>query len=503
MWLADILFESASRHGDRLAIIFEDRRLTYNALLTEVERAAGNLQALGIGPSKRVAVMLENGLDFVVAYYATLATGASVVTVSALLTASEASYVLSDSRADLLISGGRVWDTACAVAQGMGLRSLQTAELSADLPYFCPAPPDGRDEAVIMYTSGTTGKPKGAVLTHDNLTMNAWVSAGQGMFKLTPDDVLLCCIPLFHASGQSCLMNTGLLAGATVVIMRQFAAQAVLDIMRRERVTFFLGVPTMYVGLLGLVRPNKAELPHWRMAVSGGAPIPVAVLREVERLFEVDIYEGYGLTETSPTSCFNQPDFERRPGTIGKAIWGVDVEIAKIEVEDRIELLPAGEVGELVVRGHNVFAGYLNNPDATRTSMIDGWFRTGDIATKDDDGYVRIVDRKKDMIIRGGFNVYSREVEEVLSTHPAIALAAVIGRPDEVFGEEIVAVVQLHPDIPPMSSAEMVEWAKANLAKYKYPREFIFVEQVPLGSGGKILKRELAEMVARLSSAPP
>ncbi|KMS56803.1 long-chain-fatty-acid--CoA ligase [Sphingobium cupriresistens] len=503
MWLADILFESASRHCDKLAIIFENRRLTYGALRLEVERAAAGLQALDIGPSKRVAVMLENGLDFVVAYYATLATGASVVTVSALLTVSEASYVLKDSTADLLIGGGRVWDTAQAAADGAGLQAFQLADLAEGLTYICPTPPDGRDEAVIMYTSGTTGKPKGAILTHDNLTMNALVSVGQGMFNLSPEDVVLCCIPLFHASGQSCLLNTGLLAGATVVIMRQFAAQAVLDVMRLEKVTFFLGVPTMYVGLLSLVRPNKAELPHWRVAVSGGAPIPVAVLEEVERLFEVDIYEGYGLTETSPTACFNQPDFERRPGTIGKAIWGVQCEVARIELEDRIELLAADEVGELVVRGHNVFAGYLNQADATRACMVDGWFRTGDIATKDEDGYVRIVDRKKDMIIRGGFNVYSREIEEVLSTHPAIALAAVVGRPDDLFGEEIVAVVQLHRDMAGISSSDMVEWAKRHLAKYKYPREFVFVETIPLGPSGKILKRELAELVARLSTASP
>jgi Acyl-CoA synthetases (AMP-forming)/AMP-acid ligases II len=497
MWLADILFESASRHADRLAIVFEDERLTYAMLRSQVERVAANLQGIGIGPSKRVAVMLENSVDFVVAYYATLATGASVVTVSALLTETEAAYVLTDSGAQLVITGGRVRDTAVAAADSVSLRSLELAALSDDLDYTRPTPPDGRDEAVIMYTSGTTGKPKGAVLTHDNLVMNAWVSASRGMFDLSPDDVVLCCIPLFHASGQSCLLNTSLLAGATVVIMRQFVAEAVLDIMRREKVTFFLGVPTTYVALLALVRPHKAELPHWRMAVSGGAPIPVAVLREFEALFEVDVYEGYGLTETSPTTCFNQPDFERRPGTIGKPIWGVDVEIAALAVEDRIELVPTGETGELIVRGHNVFAGYLNQPDATKAAIVDGWFRTGDIAKKDKDGYVTIIDRKKDMIIRGGYNVYSREVEEVLSTHPAIALAAVVGRPDDVFGEEIVAVIQFHEDAASVSADELLDWSKAKLAKYKYPREFLFVDKLPTGSGGKILKRELAEIVKK------
>ncbi|MDP3551810.1 MAG: long-chain fatty acid--CoA ligase [Novosphingobium sp.] len=503
MWLADILFESAARHSGKVALVCEDRRLTYGALRAEIEKVAANMQALGIGPSRRVALMLENGTDFVIAYYAVLATGASVISVSALLTQDEAGYILRDSAADLLLSGGRVLETARNAARGIGLNALQLADLDHDLLYAAPSPPDGRSEAVVMYTSGTTGKPKGAVLTHDNLVMNALVSAGHGMFNLTPDDVLLCCIPLFHASGQSCLLNTGLLAGATVVIMRQFVAEAVLGIMASEQVTFFLGVPTMYVGLLGLVRPNSAQLPHLRMAVSGGAPIPVAVLREFETLFEVDIYEGYGLTETSPTSCFNQPDFERRPGTIGKPIWGVDVEIAKIDVEDRIELMSPGEVGELIVRGHNVFAGYLNQPEATRACMVDGWFRTGDIATKCGDGYVTIVDRKKDMIIRGGFNVYSREVEEVLNTHPAIALAAVVGRPDDLFGEEIVAFVQLRADATVVSSADLLEWSKIKMAKYKYPREFHFVESMPLGSGGKMLKRNLAEMALKKPEKSP
>jgi long-chain acyl-CoA synthetase len=390
-----------------------------------------------------------------------------------------------------------VWETAQAAALEAGIECAEFEHITAGQAYVPPALGAGNAEAVVMYTSGTTGKPKGAILTHDNLLMNAWICASQSMFNLTCEDVVLCCLPLFHTTGQSCLLNAGLLSGSRVVLMRQFKAADVLDLMSREAVTYFLGVPTMYVGLLDLVRPNFANIPSLRLMVSGGAPTPLAVFREFEHFFDVDIYEGYGLTETSPTACFNQPHFPRRPGTVGKPIWGVDVEIAPADVEDRITLLPRGEVGELIVRGHNVFAGYLNQPEATRRSLVDGWFRTGDLGIKDADGYLTIVDRKKDMIIRGGFNIYPREVEEVLMTHPAVAMAAVVGRPDEVFGEEVVAVLRLHESAGAVTSEEILSWTRERLAKYKYPREALLVTSMPVNPSGKILKRELAELVNR------
>jgi long-chain acyl-CoA synthetase len=348
-----------------------------------------------------------------------------------------------------------------------------------------------------VYTSGTTGKPKGAVLSHDNMVMNAWICASPTMYSLTYEDVLLCCPPLSHATGQSCLLNAGLIVGATVILMRQFVAADVLEIMQKKNVTFFLGVPTMHIGLLTLLRQSPAPVPALRMLVSGGASIPLAVLREVEQFFGVPVYEGYGTTETAPTACFNQPDFERKPGTIGKAIWGVDVEIVAADVEDRLEMLPRGKAGEVVIRGHNVFLGYLNQPDATARVLIDGWFRTGDIGIKDAEGYLRIVDRKKDVIIRGGFNVYPREVEEVLMTHPAVSMVAVVGRPDELFGEEIVAVLRLREGYTSTSVSEILSWSRERLAKYKYPREAHVVDSMPLNSSGKILKRELAKLVTR------
>jgi long-chain acyl-CoA synthetase len=497
MWLPSIAFESGSRFQDRFALIFDERRLTYGQFLTEVQAVAAGLQQRGIGSGARVALMLENSLEFVVAYYAILATGASLVSVNALLARPELQHVLTDSSPVLLISGGRTLDTARAGAADSGIECVQVEQLASPQPFVRGAPAAGHSEAVVMYTSGTTGKPKGAVLTHDNLLMNSWVCASPSMFNLTPDDVILCCLPIFHASGQTCLLNAGLLAGATVVLMRQFVAADVLAAMRRENVTFFLGVPTMYVGLLEQARAYPELVPRLRMVVSGGAPMPLALLREFERVFAVDIYEGYGLTETAPTACFNQPHFPRRPGTIGKAIWGVDVEIAASDVENKIEMLPRNQVGELIIRGHNVFSGYLNQPEATSLCLVDGWFRTGDIGIKDDDGYLKIIDRKKDMIIRGGFNVYPREVEEVLMTHPAVSMAAVIGRPDDVFGEEIVAVLRLNAAAGSVTADEIIAWSRERLAKYKYPREVRFVAEMPVGSGGKILKRELAQFVRR------
>jgi len=251
----------------------------------------------------------------------------------------------------------------------------------------------------------------------------------------------------------------------------------------------------MYVGLVAHIQRKAATIPSLRLFISGGAPMPLAVLQEVEKLFNLDVYEGYGTTETSPTACFNQRHFPRRPGTIGKAIWGVDVEIAALDIEDRVELIQRGQPGEVVIRGHNVFAGYLNQPEATTRALVDGWFRTGDIGIKDDEGYLRIVDRKKDLIIRGGFNVYPREVEEVLMAHSAVAMAAVVGRPDVVFGEEVVAVLRLHDAHASVPVEEILAWARERLAKYKYPREAHVVTSMPLNASGKILKRELAEFV--------
>jgi long-chain acyl-CoA synthetase len=311
-------------------------------------------------------------------------------------------------------------------------------------------------------------------------------------FTISEEDVVLGCLPLFHTFGQTCCMNVGFRAGAAIVLMPRFDGAGALDLLEREGCTIFMGVPTMYFALLEAARAREAA-PQTKLhsALSGGAALPVPVLEKFADVYGVSVQEGYGLTETSPVATFNQKGFTPKPGTVGRPIWGVEVEITRAELDDRIELLPTGELGEVIVRGHNVFAGYLNNPEATAATFTEGWFRTGDLGTKDEDGYISIVDRKKEMILRGGFNVYPREVEELLIQHPAVAQVAVIGLADEKYGEEICAVVVPDPDATGVTSDELIAWAKERIAAYKYPRVVQFAQAMPMGPSGKILKREL------------
>jgi long-chain acyl-CoA synthetase len=353
---------------------------------------------------------------------------------------------------------------------------------------------DAADPAVIFYTSGTTGEPKGAVLTQLNLVMNATVNAFDAN-DVRPSDVVLGCLPLFHTFGQTVGMNSTFRAGGTLVLLPRFSGPAAIELMVAEGVNVFHGVPTMYVALVEAAAAVPA-LPRLRLCISGGASLPVAVLERFNAAFSTTVYEGYGLSETSPTASVNQPHFGTRPGTVGHAVWGVEVEIAEAEVEDRIELLPAGELGEIVIRGHNVFAGYLGRPEATAEALVDGWFRTGDLGQKDAEGFVSIVDRKKDVIIRGGFNVYPREVEEVLARHPAVAQVAVVGVPDERYGEEVWAVVVPVAGVDLPAEDEFVAWAHERLGKHKYPRRVRVVEGLPLGPSHKVLKRELRKLLS-------
>jgi long-chain acyl-CoA synthetase len=329
------------------------------------------------------------------------------------------------------------------------------------------------------------------VLTQLNMTMNAMVSASSVIF-LTSDDIILGCLPLFHSFGQTCAMNAGFFAGSTLVLLPRFDGAAALELIVTENVNVFMGVPTMYIGLLAAARKDERR-PVLRSAISGGASLPVAVIDKFAEVFGADIYEGYGLSETSPVATFNQPVFGRKPGTVGRAIWGTEAEVAAPEIEDRIELLPQGEIGEVVLRGHNIFAGYLNNPEATAAALVDGWFRSGDLGTKDEDGFISIVDRKKDLIIRGGFNVYPREVEEVLAGHPGVAQVAVVGTADPEHGEEICAVVVRSPEGADLDEATLIGWSQERLGRHKYPRRVEFFEALPLGPSGKILKREIVK----------
>lgn len=502
--VASVLAESARRYPSKDALVLGETRLSYAAVWGMACRYATVLAEHGVGPGSRVALLLPNIPHFAFAYYGTLALGATVVPVHALLKADEIAYTLADSECAVLVTAAPLLAEAAKGAELAGVRLLSVldgdpeAEAVARLdslaaqatPVAGFVPREPGDEAVILYTSGTTGKPKGAVLTHDNILWNTTMTAFDTV-DLRHDDVMLGVLPLFHSFGQTVVLNGGFRVGATIVLMPRFDGPAALDLMAAERVTVFAGVPTMYMGLLAAAATSNAR-PRLRLAVSGGASIPVAVIDRVKDVFGVDIYEGYGLSETSPVATFNQPYYGRKAGSIGCPVWGVQVAIADADREGVIELLGPNTPGEIVIRGHNVFSGYLNKPDATQAVMVDGWFRTGDIGQVDDDGFFFIVDRKKDLIIRGGFNVYPREIEEVMAQHPAISQVAVVGVPDDHYGEEIVAVVVLS-DGSVAVAEELVTWTSERVGKHKYPRRVHIVESLPIGPSGKVLKRVIIE----------
>lgn len=502
--LATVLAESARRRPDHTALVEGELRITFAELWRQARTQAAALVRLGVRPGDRVALMAPNTAEFPRAYYAILAAGAVVVPVHLLLTAEEAAHVLRDSGAGLLLCHAAQAEVAGKAAAEAGVRMFTVgpevrvagsdgrledlAQTVEPLPSYVTR--TAEDPAVVFYTSGTTGVPKGAVLNQLNLVMNATVNAFDAN-DVRPGDVALGALPLFHVFGQTVSMNSTWRAGATLVLQPRFDAVEAIDLMVREGVNTFHGVPTMYIKLLEASR-EAAALPKLRLCISGGASLPVPVLEKFNATFGTEVYEGYGLSETSPTAAVNQLDFGTRAGTVGHPIWGVDVEIARPEPADRIELLPAGELGEIVVRGHNLFSGYLGRPEATAAALVDGWFRTGDLGSKDTDGFISIVDRKKDLIIRGGFNVYPSEVEEVLLRHRGIAEAAVIGLPHTTHGEEICAVLiaDQHATATP-TAEEIIAWSKEHLAKHKYPRRIEFVDSYPLGPSHKILKREL------------
>jgi long-chain acyl-CoA synthetase len=497
--LATVLAEAARKHPGKLAVVDSatTERITYADLWQQTLAYAAGLRELGVGPGDTVAIQIPNLADFPRVYYAVLAVGATIVPMHLLLTPEENAYVMRDSGAKLLVAHSSQLTNAVAAAQQAGVDVVSVGP-PAGVPRLEEAaagvPPlrtyvsrEAEDVAVVFYTSGTTGKPKGALLTHLNLVMNTMVNVFD-VHDLYDDDVVLGCLPLFHTFGQTVGMNGTFRMGGTIVLLARFSGEAAIDLMVRENVTIFHGVPTMYIGLLEAAA--KADrLPRLRLCVSGGASLPVAVLEKFTETFHATIFEGYGLSETSPTATTNQPAFGTRAGTVGHPIWGVEVEIARPEIDDRIELMETGELGEIVIRGHNVFAGYLNNDEATEQAVVDGWFRTGDLGAKDAEGFISIVDRKKDMVLRGGFNVYPREVEEALARHPAVVQVAVIGVPDPVLGEEICAVVV--PEPGGVTAEELIEWSKERLGKHKYPRQVRFAETLPLGPSMKVLKREL------------
>ncbi|WP_019854660.1 long-chain-fatty-acid--CoA ligase [Actinopolyspora mortivallis] len=503
---ASLLAEPATRFPGRTAVVEGEHQVTYGQLWRQAREHASALRALGISAGDRVALVAPNVLAFVRVYYAVQALGAVVVPVPLLLRPEEAAHLVSDSGAKLVVGHTARLDLArgCSRLTGTPLALVgprdDHPEPALDdraeaVGSFVARSPE--DPAVIFYTSGTTGKPKGAVLTQLNMVMNATVNAFDAN-DTGPGDRVLGCLPLFHVFGQTVSMNTTFRAGASLVLQPSFEPSRALELIREHGITQFHGVPTMYSRLLEAAEPGL-ELPTLRLCVSGGAALPVRVLERFEERFDTCVLEGYGLSETSPSATVNQPALGTRAGTVGHPLWGTEVGIADPEAEG-IELLPDGETGEVVVRGHNVFAGYLNDPEATEAVLVDGWFRTGDIGRRDEDGFLSIVDRKKDLVIRNGYNVYPREVEEVLLDHPAVEQVAVIGLPDEQRGEEVCAVVVPADSVDTDQSVKdgIIDWSARRLAAHKYPRRVSFVTELPLGPSHKVLKRELrARLVAR------
>ncbi|GAA4122347.1 long-chain fatty acid--CoA ligase [Nocardioides fonticola] len=516
--LASLLEDTARAYPERTAIVFGDTRLSYAQVDALSSQVANLLASRGVGHGDKVGLSCVNIPWFTVVYHGILKVGGTVVPLNVLLKGREVAYHLDDSDAKAYFCFQGTADLPIGAEGFAGFNEAEKCEhfflitadpaapspiegaetlgaaLAGQAPTFESVATDEDDTAVILYTSGTTGRPKGAELRHRNMRDNALISRELFGADVDRPDTFLCVLPLFHSFGQTCIQNAGFAFGGTVVMLPRFEAGPALQLMLKESVTFFAGVPTMYWGLLNAlddtidVAAIKANL---RVAVAGGSALPVEVHKNFEKRFGVTILEGYGLSETSPVASFSPWGEPVRVGSIGRPIPGVEMELLQADSWTPVEWTPDA-VGEIAIKGHNVMKGYYGRPEATAESISpDGWFRSGDLGRRDEDGYYYIVDRSKDMIIRGGFNVYPREIEELLITHPAVSLAAVIGVPHESHGEEVKAFVILEPGAE-ATPEELVAWGKEQMAAYKYPRIVEIVPSLPMTATGKILKRELS-----------
>ncbi|OZG73195.1 long-chain-fatty-acid--CoA ligase [Hahella sp. CCB-MM4] len=511
--LATILEESAKNLPDKEAVVCGDVRLTFAQLRDMTNQIANGLITAGIQPGDRIALSCPNLHYFPLVYFGIVKAGAVVVPLNILLSAQEIIYHLKDSEAKGYICfegnqelpfGPRGWEAFnntpdCQhfwlIDSGANLVDSGSVGHFSTLLESPPTPLDvvtqADDTVVVLYTSGTTGKPKGAELTHANIFLNVVQFAR--LSNARTDDNQLVVLPLFHTFGQTVQMCGSLYNGNKMVLIPRFDPQAVVQAMLTEEITVFCGVPTMYWALLHNVELSEEQVEKIRLTLrlcgAGGSSLPLEILKGFEAKFHVPILEGYGLSETSPVASFNLLDKPRKPGSIGLPIWGVDIKI----VDHNGEELPRGEKGEITIRGHNVMKGYLNRPDATADAIRNGWFHSGDIGYMDDEGYIFVVDRVKDMIIRGGYNVYPRELEETILEHPAISLVAVVGIADDQYGEEVKAFVILNEGAR-LTEEELISWCKERMAAYKYPRVVEIRDSLPMTATGKILKRELKNL---------
>ena len=527
--LTQMLERTVVRCADRTALVYFGTRLSYARLLDHVERCAAGLQALGVRKGDRVALMMTNCPQFVIAYFGVLKAGGTVTATSSMYTAREAAHQWHDAGASVLIADRKFLPVAQAALAGVpeikhliltGSRdyypaalakfdkvlrnrtppSIRRSKLEArnvshtwqDVLRLSraprPAPVRPGDTACLQYTGGTTGTSKGAMLTHANLVINAcqtehWLSGGQG-----GPEVMVAALPLFHIYAMTCVMLSSVLAGGTVILLPRFELRSALALVRKYRPTMFHGVPTMYVAFNNAPNVERYGFKSLRVCMSGGAALPVEVMKKFEALTGGRLVEGYGLTEASPVTHVNPPDGRAKPGSIGLPIPETDVRIMDLQTGTRE--LPIGEAGEIIIRGPQVMKGYWNKPEETALVLRNGWLHTGDIARRDKEGYYYIVDRKKDMIIAGGFNIYPREVEEVLFEHPQIQEAAVVGVPDEYRGETVKAFIVLQTGAT-ASAEDIIRFCRERLAAYKVPRQIVFRDSLPKSGVGKYLRREL------------
>jgi len=502
--LATILTETTLAAPDAPACHFAGTTTTYRELDELSGRAAAGLKEAGLAPGQVVALQLPNLPHFLIAYFGALKAGLAVLPLNPLLMAPEIEYHLTDSGAALLVGFEGIHAEATKACETTGIPLYLVSMGSGPLPdgtrsvteLISTAPldePGGdvmarspEDTAVLVYTSGTTGKPKGAELTHFQMYMNSTIAGG--LFGVRSDDVVLAVLPFFHVFGLSSVVNVFIRHGGCLSILPRFQPGAVLDAIEADRCTVIGGVPTMLHALAQQDITGR-DLSALRVAVSGGASLPEDIMRTFEEKYGIEVLEGYGMTETASSCSFNRPG-DRKVLSIGKPLWGVQMRVC-----DRAgQPLPAGpeHVGEILIRGHNVMKGYLGRPEATAEALRGGWLHSGDLGYMDSDGFYFIVDRAKDLVIRGGYNVYPREIEEVLYAHPAILEAAVIGKPDERLGEEVVAMVALRPGHE-ATAEEIIAYTRERLAAYKYPREIQFMDELPKGPSGKILKTALRD----------
>jgi long-chain acyl-CoA synthetase len=509
--LSVILDDSARRYPSKTAFTFMDTELSYAQINGAACQIANGLKSIGIKKGDKVAISCLNLPYFPIIYFGILKAGAAVVPLSVLLKKDEIAYHLQDSEAKAYFCFSGTPELPMGEMGHGGFKAARKCKhlfmimpkpdmpssiegvptmaslMTGQSPKCETAKTSAEDTAVIIYTSGTTGRPKGAELTHSNLLLNAILSTDLTNAQSTDNQLIV--LPLFHIFAMTVLMNAGIYKGCTNILLPRFDAEAVFGLMQKHKVTIFAGVPTMYWGLNQYTDPKfdyDAIAKNLKVCASGGASLPLQVLEDFEKRFNVPIIEGYGMSEGSPVVTFNQLSVGRKPGSIGTPVWGVDVKLVDTEGVE----VPVGERGELLYRGHNVMKGYYKKPAANAETLKDGWLHSGDIATRDADGFYYIVDRTKDMIIRGGLNVYPREVEELMIQHEAVSLVAVIGVPDDQFGEEIKAFVVLKPNAK-ATEGDLIAWTKERIANYKYPRHVEFLAALPMSATGKILKKEL------------